>query len=125
MGKIYFEIIGCDNLDNLDGMAGDKSDPYCTVVYEDALVSTDVMNDCLSPRWLPWSQRSFVLHMSHPSLQIFVGVFDYDKITGGVGSHDPIGRVAIDLTHLVQDTEYNLSYNLYKSTFEEDREPTG
>jgi hypothetical protein len=52
--------------------------------------------------------------MSHPSSQLFLGVFDFDA--GMLDDHDLIGRVSVDLTNLRKDTEYVLSYNICPSS---------
>lgn len=79
-GRIFVEILGCDKLPNMDvgGFAGNKTDAFVSLVFEDIYVRTDVIDDCLSPRWPPWSQRAFVFHILHSSSQLFLGVFDYD-----------------------------------------------
>ena len=77
VGKYYIEIIGCDGLPNLDlaGVTGrDKSDPFVCIAFEDCIVNTDVINDCLSPRWMPWSRRAFVFNVMHPSSQFHIAV---------------------------------------------------
>mmetsp|Transcript_37627 Transcript_37627/g.76561 ORF Transcript_37627/g.76561 Transcript_37627/m.76561 type:complete len:361 (+) Transcript_37627:1892-2974(+) len=113
LGKLYLEIIGCDGLPQLDtgGFLGNKTDAFVSVVYEDCISKTDVIDDTLSPRWMPWSQRAFQLHMFHPSSQLFLGVFDYDD--GMFDDHDLIGRVSVDVTNFYPDTEYLLTYNIY------------
>jgi hypothetical protein len=91
VGKYYVEIIGCDGLPNMDfSVTGrDKTDgkfkecklkvdyrtttmltscrysveAFCTMVYEDCVVNSDVIHDCLSPRWPSWSQRAFVFNI--------------------------------------------------------------
>lgn len=112
LGRIYLEILGCDDLPNLDagGFLGNKTDAFVSIVYEDVAVRTDTIDDCLSPRWLPWSNRAFILNIAHSSSQVFVGVFDFD---GGFDDHDLIGRISIDVTNLRRNTEYLLSYNIY------------
>ena len=79
LGKLHVEIIGCDGLPQLDtgSFLGNKTDAFVSVVYEDCISKTDVIDDTLSPRWMPWSQRAFQLHMMHPSSQMYLGVFDY------------------------------------------------
>lgn len=99
---------------------GDKTDAFCSVIYEDAVVNTDVINDELSPRWMPWSQRAFLFHIQHPSSQVLVGVFDYDNMRS-----DPIGRVTIDITNFKSNTDYVLTYTLYASILDEIRKPKG
>ena len=115
IGKLYIEIIGCDHLTNLARAIGDKSDPFVCIVYEDCIVNTDVINDCLSPRWMPWSQRGFVLKMMHPCSQIFIGVFDFNKGSITEPNHDPLGRAVINLTNFRPGTINTMSYNLYDS----------
>ena len=74
LGKIFVEILFCDKLPNLDtgGVLGNKTDAFVSLVYEDCHVRTDVISDCLSPRWMPWSQRAFVFNMMHTSSQLFL-----------------------------------------------------
>jgi len=128
LAKVFLEIINCKGIPNLDvnvGLDRNKTDAFCKIVYEDCICSTDVIDDCLSPRWMPWTNRAFVLHMTHTSSPLFIGVFDYDSsLHTNVESHDPIGRVNVDLTKLRADTEYLLTYQLYKEgTKISDRKP--
>mgnify|MGYP001249704215 CR=1 FL=1 len=53
LGEIYLEILGCDGLPNMDtgGLLGIKTDAFVACVFEDVYGRTDVINDCLSPRW--------------------------------------------------------------------------
>ena len=46
LGELYVEVIGCDGLPNLDLGLGprNKTDAFCTIIFEDAIVSTDVIN---------------------------------------------------------------------------------
>jgi len=122
LGRVFLEILGADGLPNLDGgVSKNKSDPFVSIVYEDCAVKTDVIDDCLSPRWLPWMQRAFIFRMMHSSSNLHVAVFDFD--TGS--SHDICGRVSIDLSNLRSNTEYLLNYNLYESSSIADREAKG
>lgn len=98
-----------------------KTDAFCSIIYEDGIVNTDVINNELSPRWPPWSQRAFCLRMAHGSSQILIGVFDYDIDKGA----SPIGRVSVDVTNLHPNTEYVLVYDLYKSTLDNVRREFG
>jgi hypothetical protein len=125
LGRVFVEILGCDNLPNLDigGFLGNKTDAFVSLVFEDACVRTDVIDDCLSPRWLPWSQRAFIFHMMHSSSHLFLGVFDYDLSI--VDDHDLIGRVSIDLTNMRPDTEYLLYYNIYDTAKVSNRKSKG
>lgn len=115
LGRLFLEILACDDLPNLDtgGFLGNKTDAFVSVVFEDSVVTTDIVDDCLSPRWMPWSKRAFIFHMYHSSSQIFLGVFDYDVSLNPADDHDLVGRVAVDLSNLRGDTVYILKYNIY------------
>lgn len=115
LGKIFVEILGCDNLPNMDtfGVLGNKTDAFVSLVYEDCLARTDIINDCLSPRWMPWSQRAFIFNMMHTSSQLFLAVFDSD--TTPMSRHDLVGRVSVNLSNFRRNTVYLLEYNLYKT----------
>ena len=93
LGKLHIEVLACDKLPNTD-IITKKTDAFVSLVYEDSMVCTDVIIDRLSPRWMPWTQRAFILRMMHPSSQVFLGVFDYDEI--GAKGFTFIGRVSID-----------------------------
>jgi hypothetical protein len=110
LGKVFVEVLSCDNLPNMDtgSTFGNKTDSFVSVVYEDCFARTDVINDCLSPRWMPWSQRAFIFNMMHTSSQLFIGVFDYDG--NAFNDHDFIGRVSVDLSNFQPDTVYVLKY---------------
>ena len=101
---VYFEVIGCDGLPNMDSTTlnvRDKTDAFACIAFEDALVNTDIISDSLSPRWMPWCYRAFVFNVSHPSSDILIGLFDYDPETSpaqllsrAAGDlHDQVGRV--------------------------------
>ena len=124
-GTLFVEVIGLDGIPNKDkNISGqNKTDSFVALIYEDCMVKTDVIDDCLSPRWLPWMQRAFVMHMAHTSSHLYVGAFDYDP--GLAADHDIIGRLSIDLANLRPDTEYLLTYNLFEDSISPDREAKG
>lgn len=124
LGKVYLEILSCDDLPNVDvGEAvGNVTDAFVCAVFEDAMVQTPVIDDELSPRWLPWTQRAFVFSMMHPASMLYLAVFDYDL---GPSNHEAIGRVVVNVGNLQRDTEYTLKYNLYTSTNVTDRSAVG
>jgi C2 domain len=117
-GRLFVEIIRCDELPNMDigGFAGNKTDTFVSLVFEDAVVRTDIIDDCLAPRWMPWTKRAFIFHMYHSSSDIFIGVFDYDDSLNPTDDHDLIGRVSVDISNLRKDTEYNLTYELHTTS---------
>lgn len=121
LGRLFLEILQCNDLPNVDvGEAvGNVTDPFVAAVFEDALVQTPVIDDELSPCWLPWTDRAFCFNMMHPESTLYLGVFDYDL--GPMSSHDPIGRVAVNVGNLQHNTVYTLKYNLYPSSNVTDR----
>jgi C2 domain len=129
LGKLYLEVISCDHLPNMDlGNISlnmnhrDVTDAFACIVFEDVIVNTDVITNTLSPRWMPWCHRAFVLNILHPSSDVFVGIFDHDPennplhMASQVASsslHDPIGRIVINLSHFKPDTTYLLNVRIH------------
>ena len=101
---------------------GNLTDAFVTIVYEDSCAMTPVIDDELSPYWLPWTQRAFCFGMMHPASILYLGVFDYDL---GIGDHEAIGRVAVNISNLQHNTSYTLKYNLYSSSNITDRTANG
>jgi hypothetical protein len=124
LGKLYVEILACHDLPNVDvGEAvGNVTDSFVSIVYEDTCAMTDVIDDELSPHWLPWTQRAFCFGMMHPASILYLGVFDYDL---GMSDHEAIGRVAVNVSNLQRNTIYTLKYNLYPSSDITDRTANG
>ena len=124
LGTLYLEILSCHDLPNVDvGEAvGNVTDSFVCAVYEDTLAMTDVIDDELSPHWLPWTQRAFCFGMMHPASILYLGVFDYDL---GIGNHEPLGRVAVNVGNFRKNTLYTLQYNLYPSANVTDRTANG
>jgi Ca2+-dependent lipid-binding protein len=126
LGRLFLEVLGCDGLPNLDagGLVGNKTDAFVAVVFEDTIVTTDIIDDCLSPRWMPWTKRAFIFHIGHSSSQVFLGVFDFDDVSP-TDDHDLVGRVTVDLANLRKDTTYTLKYNIYTTARMSDRKAMG
>jgi hypothetical protein len=127
IAKVYLEIISCTDLPNMDrvSMLGNKTDAFVQVVYEDYICQTPVIDDKNNPRFLPWTNRAWVLHSNYPSSVINLGVFDYDPGTSAMTDHDFIGRAAVNLTNLRPGTEYLLDYKLYDTALLEARKDNG
>ena len=75
LGYIFVEVIGCDELKNKDKKIGKKSDPFVCMTFEDTAVVTDVIDQTLCPRWMPWSRRAFAFRCSHPHSILSLGMF--------------------------------------------------
>jgi hypothetical protein len=142
IGKVHVEIIACNDLPNMvrayvwivntadlqyakflsallllkDLGVGDFTDPFVGLVFEDNMVRTDVIHDALDPRWMPWCTRAFCFNINHPSSILMLGVFDYDAAT----THDPIGRVIVNMANFQSDTTYLLHYALHDDPKQED-----
>lgn len=118
-GAVYVEILGCDNLPQMDTkMIDGLTDPFAGIVFEDTFVRSSVIFDNLNPRWPPWSQRAVKFNISHPSSVIYVGIFDYDEMY--LDDHDPIGRVVLHLDTFEPDTVYTLKYALFNGDAPQD-----
>jgi len=132
LAQIYLEIICCDNLPNFDAIQGftnvsqsignhvsefmgDKTDSSVAILYEDAMARTDRIDNCLSPRWMPWTQRSFILNTMYASSKIYLAVFDVDTLAG-ITTHELIGRVVVNLNNFHFRKEYLLHYKLRAAT---------
>jgi len=120
VGRIFVEIIGCNNLPNMDSSLDQKdvTDAFVALVFEDTLVRTEVIFDTLSPRWMPWTNRAFMFPIMHPSSVLFLGVFDYD--VGPLNNHDPIGRVSINTINFQNNTSYLLHYPIHDDPHQTD-----
>ena len=125
LGKLYLEILSCDDLPNVDvgESVGNFTDCFICAIFEDSVVQTPVIDDELSPRWLPWTQRAFCINIMHPASILYLGAFDFDL--GPLQEHDPLGRVAINVSNLQRNTDFTLTYNLYPSSNIIDRTSAG
>mmetsp|Transcript_14215 Transcript_14215/g.21921 ORF Transcript_14215/g.21921 Transcript_14215/m.21921 type:complete len:1099 (-) Transcript_14215:32-3328(-) len=123
LGKVYVEVLRCQGLPNLDvGEAfGNLTDAFVSLCFEDAIVQTDTIDDCLSPLWMPWTQRAFCFNMMHPLSALYLAVFDYDDGS----AHDGIGRCVINLENMKPNVTCTLKYALYPSSVVTTRESTG
>ncbi len=126
LGKLFVEVLGCDGLPNMDAgtAGGGKTDAFACLVYEDSVMNTEVINDTLRPRWMPWTQRAFIFNVMHPSNDLMVGVLDYDS-PAPMAAHDPIGRTEINITNMLPGTEYTVYYELFTSATVKKRKPKG
>ena len=135
LGKLFVEIIGCDDLPNMDKATlnpMDKTDAFACLVFEDCAINTDVIENEISPRWMPWSRRAFAFNVSHLSSSLYLGLFDYDpemspmqmlsKATGAL--HDPIARCVVSVSQCTPGTVYTTSYALYYGETTKDRKKT-
>lgn len=129
-GRLYLEILSAHDLPNVDlgETMGNKTDAFCSVVYGDTMVQTDLIDDELSPHWLPWTRRAFVFHISKDwvspsSVALYLGVFGYKRKP--IRRHKPIGRVEIHPFQLQRNTLYELDYNIYKDSHAVARQAQG
>lgn len=114
LGVLYLEVIGCDDIPNLDrAFPNEKTNCFITTIFEDTIVSTDVIMNCSSPRFLPWTRRAFHFNIKHAMSPLFIGVFDHDNRMNF--NHDYIGRVVLNPSQFAANTAYNVTYELYDS----------
>lgn len=123
IGTLHLEILSCHDLPNVDvgETMGNLTDAFVVAVFEDVMLQTPVIDDELSPHWLPWTQRAFRVGIVHPSSVLYLGVFDYDFAS----EHEAIGRVAINLTNFRSNTLYTLTYKLHPTSDLSERTPNG
>ena len=82
------------------------------------MVQTPVIDDELSPHFMPWTARAFVFNIMHPASMLYLAAFDYDL---GVSDHEALGRAVVNIAHFQCNTDYTLFYKLYPSTNVTDR----
>jgi hypothetical protein len=124
LGTVYLEILRCEGLPNMDSgeSFGNKTDAFVCAIFEESLVQTDVIDDRLSPMWMPWSQRAFCFHIRHPLSQMFISVNDFDL---GPTGHEGIGKIVVNLNHFEADVVYTLKYKIHPASNIYDREVSG
>mmetsp|Transcript_8761 Transcript_8761/g.16537 ORF Transcript_8761/g.16537 Transcript_8761/m.16537 type:complete len:1050 (+) Transcript_8761:126-3275(+) len=124
LGTVFLEILRCEGLPNMDSgeSFGNKTDAFVCAIYEESMVQTDVIDDRLSPMWMPWSQRAFCFHIRHPLSQMFISVNDFDL---GPSDHDGIGKIVVNLNYFQSDVVYTLKYNIHPASNIYDREDLG
>ena len=121
LGRLYVEILSAHDLPNVDlgETVGNKTNGFCSIVYGDTMVQTDLIDDELSPHWLPWTRRAFVFNVSNewrnPSgVALFLGVFGFKRKP--FRRHRAMGRVEIRPFSFQRNTLYELEYNIYKNS---------
>jgi hypothetical protein len=125
IAKIYLEILGCDGLPNMDtgGVLGNKTDCFVNILFESSQAKTDVIDDCLSPRWLPWTQRAFIFNMIQSNSDLYLGIFDSDD--NALLNDELIGKVTLDVSYLLPGLEYILEFAIYNTSYINKREARG
>lgn len=123
-GRVYIEVLSCHDLPNVDiGEAvGNQTDAFVSIIYADAMVETDVIDDELSPHFPPWSQRAFCFPIHHPNQVIYLAVFGFKR---SPLQHRRIGRVEINPIHFQHNTVYDLRYALAASSHSAARTSNG
>lgn len=117
LGELYLEILNCDKLPNTDAPDGIlgfgyKTDAFVCAIYDEFFAQTDVIENRLSPMWMPWTQRSFCFAIKHPFSQLFLSVNDFNSVTKFVC----IGRIQVNLNHFEPDVTYTLKYKLHPAS---------
>ncbi|CAJ1945511.1 unnamed protein product [Cylindrotheca closterium] len=122
-GAIYLELLGCDDLPNMDLIDG-VTDTFAAIVFEDSFVRSCVIHDSLSPRWMPWSNRAFKFNVTHPSSVLRLGIFDFDDVpldVPQIDGHDPISRIELFPNQFEHNTVYTLQYPLFRGVSGDER----
>ena len=110
LGFAFVEILYCKNLPFVRHSDMQISNPnaFVSLVYGDGFVNSDIIPECKSPCWLPWSRRAFAFRIPHPSSNLNIGVVSYNDDA----QHQPIGRISVNMSGFREKTEYVLKYNL-------------
>lgn len=116
LGSVLLEIICCEDLKK------NSMDQFVCIVFEDCMVQTDILRDCLNPRWMPWTQRAFVFRRMYQLSSMYIGVINYNV---GMLNHKGCGRTVIDLSAFTEGTVYTLKYALYSSSNTSNRQSKG
>ena len=122
LGKVFVEVLKCQGLPNMDVGMGNLTDAFVSLIFEDAMVQTNTIDDCLSPQFMPWTQRAFAFNRMHPLSALYIGVFDFDN---GPTEHDGIGRCCVNLENFRPGVTYTLTYALYPNSVLTEREAKG
>jgi len=118
IGAFRVEVLGCISL----GRTKPDVSVYC--VCGDAVFSTDVLTGYRSPMWPSASKRAAVFPVHHAYAKVFVGVFD---VRARKNNDNDVfcGRVALDISSIRPDTDYDVTFPLRASSFVYDRKPRG
>jgi len=87
-----------------------KSDPYAVFVLEEHAIKTDYIEQCLSPIYPSLCRRSAKFPIKQACSTLYVGAFDYDGDANPLDDDDPLGRIAIKLSAIRPNTEYDVTY---------------
>ena len=117
LGIVYCEIIGCNDLPQMDATDFSSTDAVATIAFEDNFVRTDIIWDQLYPRWMPWTTRAYQFHICHPASILCISVMDCDE--NMFEKHDPIGRVVVQPSSFKPNVTYTLHYVLQDDPSEE------
>jgi len=73
-----------------------------------------------SPRWMTWTQRSFIFNTVHVSSKLYLAVYDFDSYVSCITlkEFECIGKVVINLTNFHFQKEYLLHYKLQNESLE-------
>lgn len=123
-GRLYIEVLSAKDLPNVDiGEAvGNQTDAFVSIIYADAMVETDVIDDELSPHFPPWSQRAFCFPIHHPHQVVYLAVFGFKR---SPFQHRAVGRVEINPLNFQHNTMYDLHYALSASSHSTARTSNG
>lgn len=118
IGSLRVEVLGCVSLNR------NKPDVAVYMVCGDSAFSTDVLHGYRSPMWPSASKRAAIFPIHHAFARLYIGVFDV-KVRKNKENDVFCGRVAIDISSLRPETEYDATLPLRASTFIYDRRKRG
>jgi C2 domain len=118
IGALRVEVLGCVGLNRT------KPDVSVYMVCGDAAFCSDVLTGYRSPMWPSVSRRACVFPIHHAYAKLYIGVFDV-RIRKNKENDVFCGRVAIDISCIRPNTEYDTTMPLRASTFIYDKRKRG
>ena len=112
LGTLRVEVLEMDHVRSCDLLTG-KSDPYAICILEDMCFRSDHIDSSLSPIFPSYCRRAVEFEVSCCCSSLYVGAFDHDEQI--VDDDDPLGRIAIKISSLRANTEYDCVFPLQNS----------
>ena len=112
IGELRVEVLECEDLHQSLMQVG-TIDPFAVVVFEGAAARTTTVWNSRSPRWGSRWPRAFAFPVVCPHSTLYVAVSHEDPGAAVLGTvTEPIGHVALPLSSLRADTQYDCWFEL-------------
>lgn len=102
VGRVFVRVVEAQNLPNMDTFG--LTDAFFKISLDGSHVRTDIINDCLNPKW---ENASFILSSTQGDSILSVRCFDADQM-----STKKIGTIAIPLTTISHGVHFQKWFDL-------------